>query len=128
MNNYRNNITKNNIALNNTIRQLLTEMDNLNSLPRVSNVANSAFEPPQQDTPPPEGWGKEYVNGPPGSEITREDGTIMIWTGKSWVKKSDWDGRIHDGKDWIDYKKWLENPVTYDVNGHIKKWGRGKSK
>ena len=25
-------------------------------------------------------------------------------------------------------KKWLENPVTYDKNGHIKKWGRGKSK
>ena len=123
MNNYRNNITKNNIALNNTIRQLLTEMDNLNSLPRVSNVVNTVFEPPQQNPPPPE---YEFINPEPGSEKDGPKGR-EIWDGKKWVLKSAWDGRIWNGEKWIDYKTWYNdtNEGFWIINGK-RYWRRGR--
>jgi hypothetical protein len=133
MNNYRNNITKNNIALNNTIRQLLTEMNNLNSLPRVVNTAFVPPEkPPQGDAP--EGPGKEHANPMPGTELKKTDGTIVVWEGQKWVEKKAWEsggriiftGRKNADGTWesVSYDKW--DGFTYDSNGHIKRWKRGK--
>ena len=124
MNNYRNNITKNNIALNNTIRQLLTEMDNLNSLPRVSNVANIAFEPPQKTPPPPPEY--EFINPEPGSEKSGPDGQL-IWNGQKWVLKSGWNGKIWNGEKWIDYKTWYNDTSEgfWIINGK-RYWRRGR--